>query len=193
MKTLHALVFALVAILAFADPALGQNPGPKQRKGDRNVVLHGDKNELQAGSNLYLNGDVLIGDTEVGVPFVATATVTSTTSATATSLLPATAVPTGKKVYVTGFVAKVNGATAWTTTSTVKIQDTNSSAVDFFTIAVAALTGNAELRPGTSNVTSENAYVLGSGSTAAKGLQVKANANAGAGSNLVVTVWGIIK
>ncbi len=95
-------------------------------------------------------------------------------------------------MYITGFHAKVNGATLWATTATVKIQDTNSSAVDFVTMAVAALTANAFVGPTTTNVTAEPAFSLGTGGTAAKGLQIKGNAN-GTGSNLVVTVTGFIK
>jgi hypothetical protein len=129
---------------------------------------------------------------EVATPFVATATITSAAAATPVELLADSAVPAGKKVYVTGFHAKVNGGTLWATTATVKIQDTNVIPVDFFTMAVAALTANAEVRPGTANITSEAAYLLGTAGTIAKGLRLLGNAN-GTGSDLVVTVYGVIK
>ena len=125
-------------------------------------------------------------------PFHKTATITSAAAATAVSLLADSEVPTGKKCYITGFIARVNGATNWGTTATVKIQDTNSSAVDFVTMAVAALTGNTTVFPHTSNVTLGSAILLGSGGTASKGLQLKGNAN-GTGSDLVVTVFGFFK
>lgn len=130
-----------------------------------------------------------------GFPFVATATITSTAAGTAVSLKPDTAIPAGSKVYVTNFVAKVNGGTAWSggSNTIVTIQDTNGTPVVFSTIAVAALTGNAELRPGTSNVTSGAAFYLGTGGTAGCGLVVKGDANAGAGSDLTVTVSGLVK
>ena len=128
----------------------------------------------------------------VSQPFVATATLTSAAAATPITLLADSLVPSGKKVYVTGFVAKVNGSTAWSTTANVKIQDSNGTPVVFFTALVAALTGNAEVRPGTSNITSGAAYNQGTGGTAAKGLQIVGDAN-GAGSDLVVTVHGFIK
>lgn len=92
---------------------------------------------------------------------------------------------TGAKAYLMSFVSKVNGVTAWATTATVKLQDT--SAVDFVTVAVAAMTGNAVIFPQTANVTSENAYALGSGGTASKGMQLKGDAN-GTGSDYTVTV-----
>lgn len=183
MKTIRTIVAALAAfiiLLAIAAPASAA-PLPK-----------GD-NELRAGSTLqFTGGKILSGTTEVGVPFTATATITSAAAATAVTLIPDSAVPPGKKVYVTGFVGKVNGATLWATTASVKIQDSNGTPVDYFTMLVAALTANAEVRPGTTNVTSEAAYNLGTGGTAAKGLRLKGNAN-GTGSSLVVTVTGYIK
>lgn len=125
-------------------------------------------------------------------PFSVTATITSAAAATAVSLIADSAVPTGKKCYVTGFIGRVNGTTVWATTATVKIQDTNSSAVDFVTMAVAALTSQARVYPGTANVTTENAMANGTGGTVNKGLQLKGDAN-GTGSDLIVTVTGFFK
>lgn len=115
-----------------------------------------------------------------------TATITSAAAATAVSLLADSQVPSGKKCYLMDFHAKVNGATQWATTATVKIQDTNGTPVDFVTMAVAALTANAFVGKFTANVTPEAALVAGTGGTAAKGLQLKGDAN-GTGSNLIVT------
>jgi hypothetical protein len=126
------------------------------------------------------------------IPFHRTATITSAACATAVNILTAATVPAGKKVYLQGFIAKVDGGTNWATTATVKIQDTNGTPVDFVTMAVAALTGNAVVTTGTTNITAEDAFSEGSGGTAAKGLQLKGNAN-GTGSDLKVTVWGVIK
>ncbi len=123
--------------------------------------------------------------------FHVTATITSAAAATAVPLLADSLIPSGKKVYLQGFIARVNGATGWGTTATVKIQDTNGTPVDFVTMAVAALTNAARVVPGTANVTLEDAYAAGTGGTAGKGLQVKGNAN-GTGSNLIVSAWGVI-
>jgi len=120
------------------------------------------------------------------------ATLTSAAAATAINLLADIKVPAGKKAYLQNFIARVNGATAWATTTTVKIQDTNSSAIDFVTFAVAALTANARLVPGTADATLEDAFCLGTGGTAAKGLQLKGNAN-GTGSDLVVIATIVVK
>lgn len=125
-------------------------------------------------------------------PFSVTATITSGAAATAVSLIADSAVPTGKTCYVTGFIGRVNGTTQWGTTATVKIQDTNGTPVDFVTMAVAALTSQARVYPGTANVTTENAMANGTGGTVNKGLQIKGNAN-GTGSDLIVTVTGFFK
>ena len=125
-------------------------------------------------------------------PFTVTATLTSAAAATPVVLIPAANVLPGKKVYVNGFRATVNGGTLWATTANVYIQDTNGTPVDFFTIAVSALTANAFVTTGTSGVTNGAAYTLGTGGTASAGLQLAANAN-GTGSNLVVTVHGVIQ
>jgi hypothetical protein len=126
------------------------------------------------------------------IPFHRTATITSAACATPVNILATADVPTGKKVYLQGFIAKVDGATAWGTTATVKIQDNNGTPVDFVTMAVSALTGNTVVTTGTANITAEDAFSEGTGGTATKGLQLKGNAN-GTGSDLKVTVWGVIK
>lgn len=125
-------------------------------------------------------------------PFHRTATLTSAAAATAVNLLLDAHVPTGQKAYLQGFLVRVNGATGWGTTATVKIQDTNGTPVDFVTITVAALTNAARVGPWSSHVTLETAFASGTGGTAVKGLRVKGDAN-GTGSDIIVSVWGVIK
>lgn len=126
------------------------------------------------------------------VTFTRTATITSAAASVAVSLISDAEVPAGFTPYVTDFIGRVNGTTAWGTTATVKIQDTNGTPVDFVTFAVAALTSQARVYKGTANVTVENAMANGTGGTASKGLQLKGNAN-GTGSDLIVTVSGFYK
>lgn len=123
--------------------------------------------------------------------FHVTGTLTSAAAGTAVVLITDAQVGSGRKVYVRNFRAKVDGGTNWATTATVKIQDTNGTPVDFVTMAVAALTGNAFVGPHTANITAEAAFAKNSGGTAGKGLQIKGDAN-GTGSNLVVTVDAIV-
>lgn len=120
-----------------------------------------------------------------------TFTLTSAAAATAVSVIPEARVGAGRKIYLLDFGAKVNGGTEWGTTANVKIQDTNSSAVDFVTILQASLTANAELGKFTSGV-GEAAMLLGTGGTAGKGLQVKGDAN-GTGSSLTGWVLALIR
>lgn len=125
--------------------------------------------------------------------FARTVTVTPTLAATPVSIIADSEVPRGYAPFVTDMWVRVNGATAWTTAATFKIQDTNGTPVDFFTIAIAGLTGNAYLRENTANVTADLAHALMTGGTAGKGLQTRANANAGAGSPTVVTIEGFYR
>jgi len=126
--------------------------------------------------------------------FFATGTLTSAAAATAVVIIPDAQVGAGRKVYLWGYVSKVDGATNWATTGNIKIQDTEGTALDFITITVNAATtnGNVETVPGMSNVAMEDAFSEGSGGTAGRGLQIKGNAN-GTGSDMKITVWGIIK
>jgi hypothetical protein len=122
--------------------------------------------------------------------FSRTCTITSAAAATPITCLADADVPLTHKAYVAGWHAKVNGATPWATTATCSIADSGS--ISFVSIAVAALTANAYIVDTTANVTLQNAYTLNTGGGADKGLQVYCNAN-GTGSDLVVTVYGVIK
>lgn len=125
-------------------------------------------------------------------PFVRTCTITSAAASTAVACLTDATVPPGKKAYITGWHAKVNGATAWATTATCWIQDTSGTANYFVTLGVAALTGNAFVADHSSNVTQQAPYSRGLGGTADLGIEVACDAN-GTGSDLVVTIFGVVK
>lgn len=134
----------------------------------------------------------LMGNTSFNVvAFTITATIASASCHTAVSVLADSYVGAGRIVHVTNVIARVNGTTAWATTATVKLQDTNGTPVDFVTYAVASMTSQARMFLGGTDVTTENALSLNSGGTAGKGLQLLGDAN-GTGSNFVVTVTGYI-
>jgi hypothetical protein len=126
------------------------------------------------------------------VPFVRTCTLTSAAAVTPIHCLAAADVGAAQKAYVTYWHLKVNGSTAWATTATCTIQDTAGSPVVFETLAVAAMTANAFVQAATANVTHSAAFSLGTGGTAAKGLDVVCNAN-GTGSDAVFTISGFMK
>lgn len=125
-------------------------------------------------------------------PFIRTCTLTSAAAITPVACLSDAAVPPGKKAYLSGWHARVNGATPWATTATCWIRDTAGTSNNFVTIAVAALTANAFVADHSANVTQESPYALGTGGTADLGIEVACDAN-GTGSNLTVTVYGVVK
>lgn len=126
---------------------------------------------------------------EVIYPFVRTRTITSAAAAAGVDFITDAEVPKGCVPYIYDFHARVNGTTGWGTTATVKVQDRATVPVDFITFAVAAMTNQARLFPGTANVTIENAYSLMTGGTVDKGIRMIGNAN-GTGSDFVCTIIG---
>ncbi len=126
--------------------------------------------------------------------FSATARIAAAAAGSAIELLPDSNVHEDRRVYILGLFAKVDGATAWSGGSFTELylQDSNGTPVVFFTAAVAALTANALLVPGVANLTAEDPFALATGGTLNKGLQIVGDADAGAGSDLVVTVFGMI-
>lgn len=140
-----------------------------------------------------LHTELASGDTENVEFFHETATLTSAAAATAVNVIPDARVGAGRKVYVMGWVAKVSGATNWATTATLTIEDT--AAVAFSTVTVNAATTNGNVVSGpfsSSNVVLNGPMAIGTGGTAAKGVQIKGDAN-GTGSDWIVSVWGVIK
>lgn len=133
-----------------------------------------------------------IGGAPMEAEFHRNCTITSAAAATAVHCLAAADVPAGKSAYLNTWRGYVNGSTVWATTATCDIQDTNGSPVSFISIAVAAMTANAFLNDSSANVTKNAAYRIDSGGTAAKGIDIKCNAN-GTGSDFVVTIDGVIK
>jgi hypothetical protein len=124
---------------------------------------------------------------EAGIPFKATATLTSAAGATEVVLLADAKVPAGKKVYLHSIFASVDGATEWATVTKVSVKD--SADVEGASFAVADLLANANLT--IADATLADPIAQGTGFTAAKGLVIVADAN-GTGSNLIVTVFGYI-
>lgn len=129
-----------------------------------------------------------------GHPFRKTVTLTSAAAATPVEIVPAADVGAGKKVYVTDFLVAVDGAVAWSddTGTVVNLQDDAGTPVVGAEIAKAGLTASALLGKLSTNVTLGDAIALGEGFTEAKGLDVAADDDFTAGSDLVVTVSGFI-
>ena len=127
--------------------------------------------------------------------FIRTVTITSTGAGTAVTILSDAEVGTGRKVYVTDVYGCVAGATGWSGGSftSMAVQDTNSSPVAFFTIPVADVNAaNEKVFRQSTTVSVENAWVRMTGGTSGKGLVLVGNANAAAGSDVILTVIGHI-
>jgi len=152
----------------------------------------GFNSQSLTGINAAAVTSLTIGGAPAEAVFSRTCTLTSAAAATPVTCLSDADVPAMKSAYLMGWHAKVNGATAWATTATVSIKDTSGLSTPFITMAVAALTGNAFVADGSANITQNDAYALNQGSTADKGLVIVGDAN-GTGSNVVVTIYGVIK
>jgi hypothetical protein len=124
-----------------------------------------------------------------GTPFNVTANLTSAAAATPVHILPAASVTAGKKAYVTAVFLSVGGGTAWTdvTATAVMLQDTAGTPIVGATWLKALLTGNA-----TPLTPSSFGSAMATGFTAAKGLDIAADANFAAGSTITVRVFGYI-
>ena len=124
--------------------------------------------------------------------WIASGVLTAAAAATPVHVVPAASVPSGKSVYLLGFIANVRGATPWTDSTGTKVilQDTNGTPVEFYEIAKAALTASASVNMFTANVTAEAGITGGIGGTVNKGLDVVADHNFAAGSDLGLYVVG---
>lgn len=162
-------------------------------------ILQMDKDTLSSPDGgivvLAVNQRTVTAQDASGEFISGTATLTAAAAATPVTVIAASKVAAGKKFYPLGLFLKVNGATAWAdaTATIVRLKDTNGTPVVFATFAKAQLTGNAILDAVSTGVTLGTAMSLGLGLTAAKGVVVDADAVFGAGSDIVVTVFGIVK
>jgi len=128
-----------------------------------------------------------------GIPFHKVVTLTSALGDTPVDIVADAEVDDGKKVYLQGFILRVDGAVVWGGgIANVKIQDKNPTPVDLVTDLVADLIANAVVMHDGANVTLEDAFTKGTGITAGRGIHVVADA-AGTGSDLIVQAWGVIK
>lgn len=130
-----------------------------------------------------------------GRAFISTATLTSALATTPVSIVADVDVTGTEKVYITDVLVRVNGADAWVGTGTVVIiRDRNGAPVTAVSLAKAQLTGNTTLFKHSTGVTLGSNILLGTGLTAAKGIELVADGTfETSGSDLVVTVVGYIK
>ena len=166
----------------------GPQPGDKVAE-----ICNNNFDELYA-ADIAANANIALA-LNAGIPFKYTVKLTATAAATPVNIVPAALVTGTKKVFPTGILLNVNGGTAWTdvTATLVKIQDTAASPVVGITIPKALLTANKiiDSLAVATLVISDN-ILQGIGFTAAKGLDIVADAIFAAGSDIYVTVTGYI-
>jgi hypothetical protein len=168
--------------------------GPSDSLG---IIINDNFTECYAqDATLQDNIDALSGTALMaGIPFRYTEKIVSTAAGTAVPVVPVSAVPAGKKVYLTGILVNVSGSTAWTdgTAATFLIVDTAASPLTLVSIVKAGLTGNRVVDSfAATNVTTGTAVLLGAGAGEGCGLSIKGNANYTAGSDIYVTLTGYI-
>lgn len=142
----------------------------------------------QSGTN---TGDEC-GDS--GKPFRKTVVLTSAAAGTPVHVLAAASVGTGKTAYISHFILNVDGATAWTddTALVVNLQDTADVPVVGAVIDKSVLLGNVTLGMFSDGVTLDVPISQGAGFTATKGIDIVADGNFAAGSDIIITVFGYI-
>jgi len=132
-----------------------------------------------------------------GRPFDLTVPLTAANSAAGITVVSPAQVAATEKVYVTGFLLNVSGATAWSdiTATVVVLKDTHATLpATGITFAKAGLTGNRVIDSlDTTNVTAAAPILAGSGFTAGEGLVLIADALFAAGSTINFTCYGYIK
>lgn len=121
-----------------------------------------------------------------------TVTITSAAVETAVDIFTDDEIGAGYKFHPLGYIAKVDGATDWATTTEVKVQDTNGTPVVLVTLDASTLDGNEVHGPWSDSATLGDAFTEGTGATAGKGVRIVGDAN-GTGSDLKFTLWGIVK
>jgi hypothetical protein len=123
-------------------------------------------------------------------PFKKTVTLSASSAATAVTLVDG--VNQNETVYISGMILKVDGATAWTdaTGTIVKIQD--SSSVVGITIPKALLVGNAILYLHSTSVVPGDAITEGTGFTMGSRVEILADDDFTAGSDIKCTLFGYI-
>ena len=128
--------------------------------------------------------------------FVTVVKLTSAAAGTAINIVPVSDVTQDgnnatRQVFITDIFLTVNGATAWTDATATKVAIQDTAATEIMSIAKASLTGNAQLQY--TQFTLSTAAIRFTGVTAGKGIQIVADANFGAGSDIYAVVQGFIK
>jgi len=125
--------------------------------------------------------------------FSRTASISATVAGTRIHLLAEADLPEGKKAFPLGFFMILNGEVSWTggTGTAIYIADSGTDLIyRLAAIEAAQLVAGNYLCPDSDGVTLEAECGMNLGCRTGKGIDVLADADFGAGSDLVVTVYG---
>lgn len=150
------------------------------------TVFKEDEDAIRAFEALFENANAMYSMR----PFKYTATLTAASAGTAVTVVDN--VGQNEKAYISGMILKVDGATAWTdaTGTIVKIQD--SSSVVGITIPKALLVGNAVLYLHSASLVLGTSVTDGEGFTMGSRIEILADDNFTAGSDIKCTLFGFI-
>lgn len=151
-------------------------------------------NNAMPANQVAALGDLVDQSLAAGIPFDVQATITSTAAGTAVVILPDSWVPTGWIVRINTLFVRVTGSTAWSGGSFTKLFiDDNAGATSnsFAEVAVANMTGSAILTNSSTGVTIHSG-MSDQGGTASVGVRMIGDADAGAGSDVIVRIIGHI-
>ncbi len=121
---------------------------------------------------------------------------TAAASTTPIVIIPNDEVPDGYRVFIQGVTARVDGATAWATLTSVLIRTKASSPTTLVTMPVADLTGNNFIHLPVSDGVLNSSFAAeaekGEFADSGYGIEVVGSGSIGAGSDLYVRVWGVV-
>ena len=107
-------------------------------------------------------------------------------AAAGVSLIPMSDIPEGHRPILVGYRARVDGATAWTGATEIRIE-TEATGTPHVVIPATAATANAVITETAAHL--RPPYIDATGADTGEGLVVKTDTDATAGSDLVVTVF----
>jgi hypothetical protein len=149
---------------------------------------------LAGDATMGASGSVTLSQ---GLPFIASGSIvrnakgSATTATTLVSNNTVRAVSATRKVYITNAWLR-NGGTAWTgTIANIYVQD--NTGTTFITFNMGTIGANTTQFLTSGSVTLADPFLIGTGGTQASGIKIVGDSTGSDGSDITVTVTGIIK
>jgi hypothetical protein len=127
-----------------------------------------------------------------GTAFCITGKISAISAATPVVLIPDGDVGSARKVIVSGVLVCVDGSTSWSGAVATKLSIV-SSTTELASVLKANLLANAKKDLSSTEVVIGSAIVQGFGGPLGKGISIVGDANFDAGSDIYVTISGVIR